>query len=536
MYPFTGSISEPSVVTLSPCPGYPYSNGLGTLCSDPFTITLSPGAGEAITRVSVAANAGCGAGTCAAWVAGADATPASNTPQANWWCAAGVTGGTCTAATSQSLRVYYNTSLGLGPQTLLVYVPYTLANRTIPACDASYAYPCIPGGGTVPGTGEVHGQIQSSVPTAAAAPTTLPAATSLAVSVTTPGLSGPVAVGQPVAVSGTVTALGGPVSSISLNEGSTSKDISLVGAKVPPPFSLSAGSSKTFAFNVSAANPGVQIFDLVADGTSSTGAAVEGSGLTKFKVGGSVLVVKVTPTPGTVRLVLKGDSLVPRPITVNVSVTNTGKAPVLGAALQPKMIIGYLGTTPTVPSVPVRGTSPPVPATLGTIAPGKTVSGTYKLLAEGDGDYSLQALVVGAGPSGARVAGVGTGQLHLTSPVLLMATGYSAGASLPGMHGLVISGTPFTIPLTFENLSYVHRIVVSAFSASFTGNAFGGQIILGSDAVSALNPAAVPVPPEFMTLAPRQTLEAEAVLYTAQSQGILQNAGKVGVGGTRART
>jgi hypothetical protein len=274
--------------------------------------------------------------------------------------------------------------------------------------------------------------------------------------------------------------------------------------------------------------------DLVADGTSSTGAAVEGSGLTKFKVGGSVLVVKVTPTPGTVRLVLKGDSLVPRPITVNVSVTNTGKAPVLGAALQPKMIIGYLGTTPTVPSVPVRGTSPPVPATLGTIAPGKTVSGTYKLLAEGDGDYSLQALVVGAGPSGARVAGVGTGQLHLTSPVLLMATGYSAGASLPGMHGLVISGTPFTIPLTFENLSYVHRIVVSAFSASFTGNAFGGQIILGSDAVSALNPAAVPVPPEFMTLAPRQTLEAEAVLYTAQSQGILQNAGKVGVGGTRA--
>jgi hypothetical protein len=60
MYPFTGSISEPSVVTLSPCPGYPYSNGLGTLCSDPFTITLSPGAGEAITRVSVAANAGCG--------------------------------------------------------------------------------------------------------------------------------------------------------------------------------------------------------------------------------------------------------------------------------------------------------------------------------------------------------------------------------------------------------------------------------------------------------------------------------------------
>jgi hypothetical protein len=197
------------------------------------------------------------------------------------------------------------------------------------------------------------------------------------------------------------------------------------------------------------------------------------------------------------------------------------------------MIIGYVGTTPTVPSVPVRGTSPPVPATLGTIAPGKTVHGTYMLTAEGDGDYSLQALVVGAAPTGARVAGIGTGQLHITAPVLLMSTGHSSGASLPGMHGLIISGTPFTIPLTFENLSYVHSVVVSAFTAAFTGNAFGGQIILGDGPASALDPAAIPVPPEFMTLAPRQTLKAEAVVYTAQSQGILQNAGKVGLGNAR---
>ncbi|MGP8208717.1 MAG: hypothetical protein ACLQVK_22135 [Acidimicrobiales bacterium] len=246
------------------------------------------------------------------------------------------------------------------------------------------------------------------------------------------------------------------------------------------------------------------------------------------------LLVEVTPTPGTLRLALKGDALVPRSIAVKVSVTNTGKTPVHSARLQGKLIVGYLGRTPAVPEIPIRPAGPPVPAALGTIPPGKTVSGTYKLLAKGDGDYSLQALVVGSAPGGGRIAGTGTGELHVSSPVLLLSTGYSGGASLPGMHGLIIAGTPFTIPLSLENLSYVHKIVVRPFSAALAGNAFGGQVVLGDGNVSALDPAAIPVPPEFLTLDPRQTLKAEVVVYTTQSQGILQNAGKQGVGGTRA--
>ncbi len=363
--------------------------------------------------------------------------------------------------------------------------------------------------------------------------------TSLLVAVTEPhaaiGKSVPVGTAGRVTVA--VTAVGGGVRSITLGKGLLSSSAAAVVTARPPGltgFSLPKGASRDFVFKVKAAKAGNVTLSAAANGVSGAGGKVQGAGSLVVKIGGNALLVTVTPKPGALRLVLKGDTLVPRPVPVLVTVKNTGVTSVLGARLQNKLTVGYLGSGPAVAEIPIRPQGLPAPQSLGTIRPGQTVSGTYTVLAKGDGDYSLDALVVGSAPSGGRIAGIGSGELDVSGPVLLMSTGNSSGAALPGMHGLIIAGAPFTIDLSLKNLSYVHKIVVSPFRAALSGNATGGQVVLGDAPASALDQAALPVPPEFLTLDPRQSLKAEIVAYTTQSQGILQNAGKQGVGGTRA--
>ena len=376
-------------------------------------------------------------------------------------------------------------------------------------------------------------------PGSSAAPPPPRARTSLLVSVTEPhaaaGKSVPVGTVGRVRV--VVSAVGGGVRSISLGKGLVSSSSGAVVTASPSGlvgFALAKGAARDFVFKVKAAKAGNVTLSAAASGVSGAGGTVQGSGSLAVKIGGNALLVTVTAKPGALRLVLKGDSLVPRAVPVLVTVKNTGVTKVLGARLQNKLTVGYLGSGPAVPEIPIRPQGLPVPQSLGTIGPGKTVSGTYTVLAKGDGDYSLDALVVGSAPSGGRVAGTGSGELDVSGPVLVMSTGNSSGASLPGMHGLIIAGTPFTIDLSLQNLSYVHKIVVDPFTAELSGNATGGQVVLGDAPASALDQAAPPVPPEFLTLDPRQTLKAEVVAYTTQSQGVLQNAGKQGVGGTRA--
>jgi hypothetical protein len=305
-------------------------------------------------------------------------------------------------------------------------------------------------------------------------------------------------------------------------------------------FSLGAHKSRVFTFTLEAKKEGTETLSAQAEATSSDGVSATGSDSKGLEIGVKALSVTVTPSPSTVRLELNGDQLVPKPVKVTVTIKNDTKEPVENAALQGNLVVGYLHYTPTVNAeVPIRPDSGPSPESFASIAPGATVQSTYTVLVKGDGDYSLQALVVGGSKSG-RVTGVGEGELDVSAPVLVVSTAKGRGASLPDTKtannptGLIIAGTPFTIKLTLQNLSYVHKIAVNPFTAGLTGNAFGGQIALAGGPIEPSNPDALPVPSEYLTLDPRQTLDAEVIVYTTESQGVLQNMGRQGVGGTRA--
>ena len=271
-----------------------------------------------------------------------------------------------------------------------------------------------------------------------------------------------------------------------------------------------------------------------AKGKSTSGAAIEGSGSGRVQIGGSQLLVTVTPTPRALRLELNGEALKPRAVSVKVSVKNSGTTAVLGVRLQDKLTAGYLHFKPTVAEVPIKPDGLPSPQDLGELAPGKTLSGTYKITVGGDGDYSLDALAIGADRSGNRITGTGSGEIDITAPILVATVSMGSSESRPGAHGLVASGTPFTVDVELHNLSYVHQVSVRPARAGLDGNAFGGQIVEAGETIEKPGPNAPVLIPEFFDLAPRKTVAAEAVVYTAESQGALPSGGLPGSGGTRA--
>ena len=320
-------------------------------------------------------------------------------------------------------------------------------------------------------------------PVSSATTTTTTSGTSLAVSVTTPGLAGPVAVGQPVAVSATVTALGGPVSSISLSDGSTSPDVSLVGAKVPPPFSLAVGTSKSFAFDVSASKPGTATLDLVADGTSSSGAPVEGSGLTKFKVGTGALSITFATTPAIVKLSVddKG-AITAQPVTVAVTFKNLSKkakltgVQLIGLAPEPQdktLALAKLGLAPG--TLPVTITTKTKAA--GTIAPGASVTTKFTLKVTGDGAYQWRALALyrdPAAPGGnGRAAGLGGPFTATVPPLYFSAQTDPASVLARGGANWVKGGATWFISGEVKNESAYKDLCVAPLMPSFTGNAAG---------------------------------------------------------------
>ncbi len=344
-------------------------------------------------------------------------------------------------------------------------------------------------------------------------------------------------VGSSVDVEVKVTA--GKVALAKVNLGKGLKGTGSVAAITDRPtglngFSLAPHHSRVFAFTLEAKREGTETLSAQADASSSAGGTAQATDSQGLSVGLKALAVTVSPNPSTVRLDLDGDRLTPEPVKVKVFIRNNLKEPVLHATLQGNLSVSYLHTVAKANAeIPIRPVSGPSPESFDSIEPGQTVTATYTVLAKGDGDYSLEALVRGEAKSGGTVGGVGSGELDVTAPVLVVTTAEGRGASLPDAHGMVIAGTPFTIKLTLKNLSYVHKIAVNPFYVGLAGNAFGGQVVLAGGPIETTGDAP-PAPPRFLVLEPQQTLDAEAIVYTTQSQGILQNIGRQGVGGTRA--
>lgn len=142
---------------------------------------------------------------------------------------------------------------------------------------------------------------------------------SLAVAVSSS--SDKVASGKTVKVTATVTARGGDVSGVSLGSGLVSSEALALVTSSPPGlsgFSLTDGQSRSFKFDVKGVKAGTATLTVLADGKTSSGAKVQGSNSLRLTVSGSVLVVTVTPNPGTLRLDLKGKTLEPKTVSVRV--------------------------------------------------------------------------------------------------------------------------------------------------------------------------------------------------------------------------
>jgi hypothetical protein len=106
-----------------------------------------------------------------------------------------------------------------------------------------------------------------------------------------------VPVGRKETISAKVTAVGGPVSAVSLGKGLVASSAALKVLAAPSGlsgFSLPRGGSRTFVFGVQAATPGKVTLSLDASGRTSSGALVQGSGQLALTVGEAGLVVNTT--------------------------------------------------------------------------------------------------------------------------------------------------------------------------------------------------------------------------------------------------
>jgi hypothetical protein len=189
------------------------------------------------------------------------------------------------------------------------------------------------------------------------------------------------------------------------------------------------------------------------------------------------LTVTVSPSPQHVTLKVdpKTGDIVPAAVTVTVEITNSGAKPVTNVTAPDKLVVGYSDPNDVhVDKVSFRlkkGAGPKPKADLGTLKPHKTVPVTYAYQAQGDGKYSVEALILGANSHGRTIRGLAKATEFIGSPVLEMSTEMGRKVKSPDDPGLVLAGTAFTINVTFENKSNVKTVEVDPYVPQYGGNA-----------------------------------------------------------------
>ncbi|HEV3312513.1 MAG TPA: hypothetical protein VG815_18525, partial [Chloroflexota bacterium] len=262
-----------------------------------------------------------------------------------------------------------------------------------------------------------------------------------------------------------------------------------------------------------------------------------------------VLQVSVTPNPRLLTLELdrKTGTNTPQSVNVTVTVKNIGVSAVDSVTAPPNLIVSYnKDNPPAVPVVPIRPESGPcdparskpgkcVPnAKLGTLKPGKSVTVLYTLKAAGDGKYDIQGLVIGSQPGIKRIAGVGTGQLKVGAPVLVMTEKIGKQVHSPNNPTLVKAGTAMTINITVENLSYVKTIALAPYYPRLVGNAFDGHVQYRDEPIQNVAGIAAVQPSDWVQLDPRQKIDLESVIRTTSTPADVLVGQKQTGGGTRA--
>jgi hypothetical protein len=300
------------------------------------------------------------------------------------------------------------------------------------------------------------------------------------VAVSAPKASGGVAVGEPGRVTAKVTAVGGPVSLISLGKGLVASSAAAAVTVAPAGlsgFSLAGGTSRSFVFVVKALKAGSVTLTAVATGTSSGGAKVQASGSVTVRIGASALSTVVVTSPATLRLKVADDgSVVPASVTVTVRVKNTSAQKIRGVQLL------SLNPEPADPTQALdqlafpKGSLPyslPKPLLPGASSAPKT----FRLRVTGDGEYDIRAIALYDDPSqpggNGRAVSVG-GDFKVTVPLLYFSTKVDdANVTRVAGEPYVKAGATWYVDGTIKNESSYQQLCVLPVVPALSGNAAG---------------------------------------------------------------
>jgi hypothetical protein len=298
----------------------------------------------------------------------------------------------------------------------------------------------------------------------------------------------------------------------------------------------------TFPANVCASVGGRKCVQSGKVTVGATGARLDAVAL----IGVLQVAVTLNPRLLTLKLDRQTGKNVPRTVTVTVEVKNVGKSAVNFVTAPPKLSVSYNKDNPAqVPEVPIRPTmcskrgaavicGPQPRAQMGTLSPGKEAKVTYGLVAEGDGKYDVQALVIGSQPGIKRIAAVGTGHLQVGAPVFVMTEKIGKQVFSPNNPRLVKAGTAMTINITVENLSYVKTIAVAPYYPGLAGNAFDGHVQFRDEPIQNVASMGAVQPSDWVQLDPRQKIDLESVIRTTSTPADVLVGQNQSGGGTRA--
>lgn len=330
-------------------------------------------------------------------------------------------------------------------------------------------------------------------------------------------------IGKPFPVTITVSTTAGPVTNIQFNglplTFVPSDAVRVLSTTKVAPFTLPAGASKTFSFQLNPLEPAAATAITSVSGQLN-GATVTAQDRGAFSViGTGPLLVALTVDPGKIKVQQTADGVDPIEATVTAAVTNTTNKRIDAVTIDKELSIAVLDHY-HVPAVPLKQVNGPTPsAAIGTLSPGATKKVTYQLEVSGDGHYSLVAIARGT-LRGAVVTGVGRAQVAPESQLLVWSAALGRRVRIAGVRAgstVVPGGTAFTISIKLEDRSYTSALVIAPmWPKSMSGNASDGHVQTPSLPIEALGQSAPP-PSPFYELEPRQTKTVEMVIQTAKS-------------------
>ncbi len=305
--------------------------------------------------------------------------------------------------------------------------------------------------------------------------TVVPAKSSISVSVHPSVPYGGLGVGDTLDVPVTVTAGPNDLHDVTVEPLTSSSDSVTVGPDPPGTsgFTLAAGESRTFHWQVKAAKPGSATLASSAVGTDDQNAVVSGQDYATFRVSSRAIQITMNTDPSQLTLKVDDNGKVfPQSVHVTVKVTNTTSVSVDDISV---VSLNPVPADPTQPLDQLAFQKKDLPISVGSLAGGETSKPiTLPLTVTGDGKYTIKALALFNDPSDPNGTGrsVGQGGNFTVAVPLLFFKGSADGASADGLAH-VKGGHRWYVSGHVANLSSFQTICLSPLAPQWEGNSGG---------------------------------------------------------------